>query len=194
MIKKIALTSSGPLSGKTTLSKYLEKEYRFFRVDHSLTIAQDLVSHENRYNHASLTVEDIYADKECWRPQLQEHSLRMGFSSPGRALEWTDVTLEPWYRSGSRSDIVFEPFRGEVQAEVMRRLGFLIVQLEISEGERARRAKALGKDYRAIQRAMWDHEELELGIANPDLHMDASLPVSSIAETVVRLADVKSVL
>lgn len=189
MVTKLAITSTGPMSGKTTLAKYLEEKYGFLRVDHSRTVAENYAWYHNLYtDEPPLTVEAIYADKERYRPALQAFSLTHGFSSPSYAGDWTDETLKPWYESGESRDVVFEPFRGEVQAEEMRIRGFFIVQLDINEAVRFHRAKQLGRDYAKMMDSVAAHEELELGIANPDLQVSASLPVDQLAKIVLEAA------
>lgn len=189
MVFKIAVTSTGPSSGKTSLAKEIEKTYGFMRVDHSLTIAEDFIWYYNRHirkwGEDELTINKLHANKEYWRPYLQEYSLREGVSSPELAGHWTDQTLIPWYRTHQTKHVVFEPFRGEIQAEEMRKRGFLLVQLRISEDVRMQR---LGKTYYDAVKSMRQHPELECGINKPDIELDGSMPVGKLARIAVRLA------
>lgn len=195
--RKIAISSTGPYSGKTTLAKYLEKEYGFVRADHSRTIIEDFIGHWNaqpEHFQEQLTVDQVYANKEYFRQGLQEHSLRVGVSSPEKAEYWTRQTL---IRAGCSitqarcpgstplvcpdKDVVFEPFRGEVQADVMRRLGFTLAQLDIPAWVRRHRARLLGKDYDQIEASMQAHPELEGGIERPDVCLDGVRPTAVLA-------------
>src|SRR5258708_408595 len=96
MVRKIALSSTGPLSGKTTFALFLEWEYKFVRVDHSRTLVQNFVDAWNAEQGEALTIEDVYADKETWRGALQVHGNLIGFNEPRMALYWIEQTLKDW--------------------------------------------------------------------------------------------------
>lgn len=178
MSYKLALTSSGPLSGKSTLAKYLESEHGFIRADHSRTLVQSFVdTWNNTHDCMDITVEEVYAEKEEWRQALQQHSLEVGFSDPGHAVYWTKRTLKEWLSYKPQRNVVFDSFRGELQAQTMRDLGFMVVQLQITEEEREYRAIQLGKDYTKIKAAMDARPDLEKGIAKPDLTLNSELPL-----------------
>ncbi len=183
--RKLAISSTGPLSGKSTLAKHLEKEYGFVRVNHALTLVEDFVETYNIGAVAKITVEDVYADKECWRPMLQAHGYWAGFHNPELAGMWVMRTLAPWLSDQSR-DVVFEPIRSEEQAEVLRDMGFTLVQLDIPGVERCKRARALGLDCDQIQASVDLHPELERGIAKPVITILFSLPVDTLARMVLR--------
>lgn len=177
MTYKFALTSSGPLSGKSTLARYLESEHGFIRADHSRTLVQSYVDWYNKEFGDRNTVEHVYLNKEEYRQELQRHSLAVGFSDPGRAVYWTKQTLKEWLRYKPERNVVFDSFRGEQQAQVMRDLGFMVVQLKITEEEREYRAIQLGRDYGQVKASMEAHPELEKGIAHPNLTINAELPL-----------------
>jgi|SRR5229473_3745300 len=175
---KLAITSSGPLSGKTTLAKYLEAEHGFIRADHSRTLVEWFVQTWNDPlpHIAQITVEQVYQDKETYRPLLQQYGDMIGFNDPGRAAHWILRTINRTISLDERG-VVFDSFRGEKQAQVLRDLGFTLVQLEISETERKYRAGLMGKDYFTILAAMEARPDLELGIDNPDIRLDGSIPL-----------------
>src|SRR5260221_4454582 len=182
---KIALTSSSPLSGKTTLAKYLEQNYKFIRADHSRTLVASFVDNwNNPISDPSemISVEKVYREKEIWRPQLQAYGYQVGYNDPERAKYWVRRTLSEWsVLYGGKQDVVFDSFRGELQAGILRSAGFMLVQLEIDEAERMYRARAGGVDYERMLQAMAMHPELEGGIAKPDLTLNGGEPVNLLA-------------
>jgi hypothetical protein len=179
MVQKIALTSTGPMSGKSTLAKFLAREYGFYVADHSLSLVKSFVGWYNQQLMKSggkefITVETVYQDKERWRKSLQEHGYRIGFNAPGQAGTWIQYTLDGWYyRQG---DVVFDSFRGEEQAHVLKDMGFILVQIEIPESVRELRYTELGRheEYERSLSARKAHPEIEDGIAQPDVRMDGT--------------------
>lgn len=183
MPRKIALNSTGPLSGKTALAKELEQAHGFFRVDHSRTLVENFVWEYNiSWVSTNLTVEDVYADKECWRPQLQAWGNKVGYNDPAKSEYWIRATLHEWLRDDEmQGDVVFDSFRGEEQAEVLRRMGFTLVQLHIPENIRQYRAAVIGMPYNKILENMDRRPEIERGIKKPDVMLVATMPVPNIA-------------
>lgn len=173
---KIALTSTGPLSGKSTLAKHLESEYGLYRADHSRTLVREFVlaAASGAMCCPGLTVEKVYEEKEKWRQALQTFGYEIGFNDPKKTKYWAEKTITAW--TGEGPGIVFDSFRGEVQAQALRALGFVIVQIEIDEDERRRRAEGMGRGYEAIWKSMQAEPELELGIAQPDITLNGALP------------------
>ena len=193
--RRIALTSTGVLTGKSTLAKYLEREYGFMRVDHSRTLVEDFVWEYNiSWVSTNLTVEDVYADKECWRPELQAWGNKVGYNDPGRAEWWIKETLREWYQYPEARDVVFDSFRGERQAQILKEMGFVLVQLHIPEDLRRQRAAALGIPYDKIVRNMDNLPELERGIKKPDVWLMANMPVPKIAQVLLRDMEVRRML
>lgn len=186
--RKIALTSSGPLSGKSTLARHLEQEYGFVRADHSRSIVESFVKDWNATEpllSGPITVEEVYRDKETWRPLLQEWGFIAGFNDPRKAGRWVKYTLSEWLRTPDR-DVVFDSLRGETQAQVLREMGFTLVQLSIPSNERCRRAMALDKNCEDIRHAMRMHPELEEGIDHPDIRLIALVPVDVLARMLLQ--------
>src|SRR5258708_2202876 len=181
---KIALCSSGPMSGKSTLARHLESVYGFVRADHSRTLVASFVENwDNPISDPSemISVEQVYREKEIWRPLLQTYGYQIGFNDHDKALHWIRRTLGDWQLAGGKQDVVFDSFRGELQAGILRSMGFTLVQLEIDEAERMYRAQADGVDYERMLQAMKMHPELEGGIARPDLRLNGGLPVNFLA-------------
>lgn len=198
---RIALSSTGPLSGKSSLAAALHNLYGYHIADHSRTIAQDMVDdlragHDN-YDH--LTIQEVYANKEKWRPALQYHASEvMLLNTPGGAMFWTLYTLQQVTAAASAAlclvgrssnitldtdvPIVYDPFRGEAQAEVMRKLGFTIVQLHIPEEVRMERA---GDRYQAIADSMNSTLVAERGICDPDIILHATVPPHILASALM---------
>jgi hypothetical protein len=170
---RFALTSTGPLSGKSTLARYLRDEYGFHLANHSYTLVAAFVDtwnsvlpHNTRLPHVGrITVEQVYMEKESWRAQIQTYGYQVGYNDPGRAGLWIVRTLNKW---DWKSSVVFDSFRGEVQAQVLHGLGFELVQIEIGEGARKQRAINVGVDYGAIISSMIRRPDIELGILEPD--------------------------
>jgi hypothetical protein len=179
VVWKFALTSNGPLSGKTTLAQHLEQAYGFFLASHSRSLVKAFVADWNKVNcDRPITVEDVYRpeNKERYRPLLQTYGYTVGFNDRKHAAAWVRYTLADWFYNPTMP-VVFDPVRGEVQAQALRDLGFQIVQLEIDEQERCRRAKALGVSCADIQRAIRERPELERGVRSPDITLLATVPV-----------------
>lgn len=180
---KFALTSTGPLSSKTTLAKYLEANHGFILAEFSRALAEMFVEqwnaplpHETEIG-LHLTLDQLYKEKEAYRPLLQKFGDWIGYNDPDKAEQWVLRSLNGagFEFNGGRS-VVFDSFRGEQQAQVLRGLGFTLVQLEISETERRYRAGLLGKSYPAILDAMDARPDLELGIADPDIRLRGEVP------------------
>lgn len=191
MSRKFALTGTGPLSGKSTLAKRLAREYEFIHADHSRTLVASFVLWANNLPNPErsglvlpITVDEVYNNKEVYRVSLQEHSYRVGFSDPAQAKGWTVLTLAEWLRDTTR-DVVFDSFRGEAQAQVMRELGFTLVQIEISEDARIYRAIKSGAFYHEVLDAMNEHPELELGIKSPDITLNGEQDVGVLARSLI---------
>jgi hypothetical protein len=180
MTWKLALCSTGPMSGKSTLAKYLEANYGFIRADHSRTLVEDYAKWL-----APLTADEVYANKELYRRALQQHGYDAGFNDGSRMVYWVKRTLSEWLSFKPQRNVVFDSFRGEVQAQVMRDMGFEIVQLSISEDARQVRADELGRDYEQIVISMFKRPELELGVKNPDITLNAELPVEVLAKVLI---------
>lgn len=185
MAHKIALTSNGPLSGKTTLADYLGLQHGFMVASHSLTIVKGFVQTHNEQHRSGLTVEQVYADKERYRIGLQEWGNENGFNSTDKTVYWVKKTLAEWMQYKPERDVVFSETRGEGQAEVLRDMGFTIVQLEINEVVRRLRAAKEGKDIFKIWAAMDEHPELERGIKYPDISLDATQPPDMLARVIL---------
>lgn len=182
---KIALTSNGPLSGKTTLARYLEYKHGFAIAKHSMTLLEDYVDWLRfATGDKDYTVQTLIQRKEIHRKALQEHGSEIGFDSPSMADVWIGRTLK---KVGSAEHIVFDSFRGEEQAKVLRDIGFILVQIEIDEEERKKRAERMGKDYDLIYEAMEKRPDLEKGIQNPDIHLVGTLMVQEQAGIILDL-------
>lgn len=94
-------------------------------MDHKESIrstAEAVRNKQGKLPHA--TIDDTY---------LQQFCRDSGVSSEEYADVWTDYTLQPWYEGGKVRDVVFEPFEGEMQADCLRRRGFLLVRIEVNE-------------------------------------------------------------
>lgn len=183
-MRKFALTAS-PLSGKSTLAAHLVDGYGFIRVDYSLVLVRSFVdawNGERPYNGEELTVEQVYQSKEQFRRDLQEHGYKIGFNDPGMAEHWIQTALKD---VGDGLDVVFDSFRGELQGEVLRGLGFTLVQLELPDDVRWQRARAMGKDPAKLAAAMHLHPELERGIKRPDISLNAQLPVDVLGRVLM---------
>jgi hypothetical protein len=193
----IALTSTGPMSGKSTLAKHLEHHMHFLRADHSQTLLEEFVWNENALNGLEvmpflemhpLTVQQVLANKEAYRIQLQRFGYTVGFNDPVRSGTWTDRTLAGWYQDPWR-DVVYEPVRGDDQAAALRKRGFLIVQLEIPEVLREARAHLRGRDYHRMVLAMHEHPELECGVTKPDVRIDGTQPLDRMVQDILVVSD-----
>lgn len=187
--RKIALASTGPLSGKTTLAKHLEQKYGFIVASHSLSVVRSYVQEWNSHNDTPpLTIEQVYKNKERHRRALQQHGDKVGFNDPKKALYWIEQTLSEWMQYPD-SDVVFDSIRGDRQAEVIRKLGFTLVELRMPGEERCRRAQALGRDCEAVKHAMRMRPDLEEGISNPDIALLSVLPVEALARILIDEVD-----
>lgn len=182
MAYKIAVTSNGPLSGKTTLAEYFRDHYGFQVVSHSLTVVTAYVEDYNKRNAEPITVARVYQDKEAHRQALQSFGDRSGFNVQENALYWIEKTLGQW---DGKSDLYYDPFRGEIQAQIMREKGFTLVQIEIPEDVRILRARKKGVDYLQILRSMEARPDLEKGIRQPDITLDGTWPTHRQAHLIL---------
>lgn len=189
---KIALVSTGPLSGKSTLAEYLKAHCNFQIACHVCTLVNSYVEQENNARLQQsirvgtqqfipgsaamslplLSASDVFANKEHFRQALQDHALAVGFHDPKMTGYWIERTLARTLVQQGQG-VVFDPIRGSVQAKYLHDAGWTIVQLQISENERARRAAAMGKDYDQIWQAMQRHPDIEGGVDFADLVLDS---------------------
>lgn len=167
---KIGLTSNGPLTGKTTFARYLQEHQGFILASHTMTLMESFVAFQNAVRDEQITVEDVLREKETYREALQDYGFNVGFNDPGLAAYWIDrtVMLSGWTPESGKS-IVFDSFRGEIQAHYARNTGWVIVQLVIPEPLREARAMSMGKRYADIKAAMDKEPALEKGISSPDV-------------------------
>lgn len=183
MANKVALASNGPKSGKSTLARYLHDHYGYRIADHSLTVVQRYVLFYNDLYGDSLptplTVEDVYANKEAHRKGLQEVSDILGFTHKDTAAVWIEETLRR-VPEGAEQPVVFDPIRGNEQAENLKRRGFVIVSLFIDESERARRCSS-SEEFAYITAAINRRPDIEGPIALPDIRLNGELPVEKMA-------------
>jgi len=186
MTHKFALTSSGPLSGKSTLARHLRDAYGFILADHSRSLVTAFVESWNSVLPVSerIAVDQVYQEKEVWRGRLQQFGYQTGFNDNTGAQLWVFITLKEWLPDQKR-DVVFDSLRGETQANVLHWLGFEVVQIEISEYERCARAAKLNLSCTGISQSMAAHPELELGVRHPDIRLDGSLPTAFQASTLL---------
>ncbi len=177
MTYKIALNGS-PLSGKTTLAEYLRTEQGFMVAEHSRTLVGLYVDSWNtRGDRHVLTVEEVYAHKEVHRQSLQQFGDERGFNGGPNTAKFIKHTLKEWLRYKPERDVVYAETRGEAQSAVLREMGFIIVQLFITEDVRRVRALERGVDYEQISLSMKARPDLEMGVASPNVSLDGSLPV-----------------
>jgi hypothetical protein len=185
---KIALVSTGPLSGKSTLAQHLKEQYGFAIACHICTLVDSFVEKESNTNYPyhEFTVTDVYDNKEFYRQALQDHALAVGFHDPLMTGYWIGRTIAQTYAQPEQS-MVFDPIRGAIQAQYLHEHGWTIVQLQISENERARRAAAMGKDYNQIWEAMVRKPDIEGGVDFADIALDAEAPTACIAHAVIAI-------
>lgn len=176
MTYRFAISSTGPLSGKSTLAKYLRDNHGFLLADHGLSVVKSYVEWYNNEFAERNTVEHVYLNKEEYRQELQRHGYEVGFNDPDKSEQWVRFTLSAWLEDTFR-DVVFDSIRGDGQAQVLKDMGFTLAQLEISESVRKYRAQELGRDYDALLAAMEAAPELERGIERPDIIIRGESPV-----------------
>lgn len=195
-MQRIALVSTGPLSGKTTLAHYLQQHEHFIIACHICTLVESFVEKENstNYPYHEFTMRDVFSNKEFYRPALQDHALAVGFHDEDMLGYWIERTIAKATQTQDSSTLlrtqglVFDPIRGAAQAQYLRDTGWTIVQLQISENERARRAEAMGKDYESIVQAMQRHPDIERGINFADIVLDGEKGTGETALHLLELA------
>src|SRR5579885_328623 len=94
MARKFALTSNGPLSGKTTLATHLRDAYGFVIASHSRSLVRSFAEKWNEEGDApSISMDYVYQHKEQYRRQLQVHGDEVGFNDPDKAEYCMRYTL-----------------------------------------------------------------------------------------------------
>lgn len=194
-MKRIALTSTGPLSGKTTLARYLHEHYGYVWANHSQTLVELFVDWWNRdKNKSQITVASLLANKEYWRPYLQTFGNEQGFNTDyDSARRYMEYTLDKVGARNTDKPVVYEPFRGELQGQVLRDLGFFLVQIKIPENVRQNRARGMGVDYSQVKASMDKAPELELGIRHPHMLLNGALTTDMMARMIVNLPETMEV-
>ena len=190
-MKRIALSSTGPLSGKTTLARYLHEKHGYIWANHSQTLVELYVEDWNKdKNKSQLTVESVLANKEYWRPSLQDFGNRWGFNTRYDAARgYMEYTLSLVGALDTDQPVIYEPFRGELQGQVLRDLGFFLVQIHIPEDVRQGRARGLRVDYSLVKASMDKAPELELGIRHPHMLLNGTLTTDMMARILVNLPE-----
>lgn len=183
--RRIALSSTGPLSGKTTLANYLAMHHNFVHAKHNETLyVEYLLRYNERHEGQQLTIRDMLLQKEAHRQALQETGIQCGFDQPERSLYWVLKTLNSATRHWEFSPVVFDNIRGEAQAGHLRDLGFVIVQITIPESVRLHRSGSEER-YLKLRENMGAHPDIEYGIVRPDIILPGDQPVARLAEALV---------
>lgn len=111
--------SGRPGSGKTTLAKALEaKGYKLINFTDLLKQRASEALH--------VSVAEIKENKEKYRAFLQEYATLIGFQTN---YEYVYQALGDWFLQGSKEPCVFDNVRTPEQWEVLKGLGFVLVEV-----------------------------------------------------------------
>lgn len=181
---KIALYGK-PCSGKTTFANYLRDTHGFYKMDFTDLIKETVVDMLN-FANLDITVEDVHKEKERFRPLLQTVAATLGFDE-GYGV---DQVIAKWVDAGCPQNVVFDNVRYMKQYERLVPYGFVLVELAVSNGQWQQRATQKGTTvYNLSEQMKRDMEEIW-----PDLILNGNGPVTHIAETLLRLGDVRPAL
>lgn len=132
----LRLALHGPkLSGKSTLA--IELEARGFQRLNFTDLIKELFCAWADLWGVSITVEDIYADKEAYRPDLIAFANAAGFDD-GFGVEMLIDQIDP-----NATGVVFDNVRTEAQWKLLKAAGFTLVRLTTEERFRVARAMTL---------------------------------------------------
>ncbi len=177
----LALTAP-PLSGKTTLARYLEHHYGFVFADHSLTLVREYVAWHNSMGWR-LSTKEVYDNKEAYRKSLQEFGYQIGFNGEHQSVWWAEKTLSEWRKYPVGTSIVFDSVRDVYLADYLSDLGFKLVRIVIGGALRRQRAESLGRDYADIEQSVLARSDLERASFPVDITLFGHLPLEQQAHS-----------
>ena len=171
MSRRVAVR--GPLyAGKTTMAHALEREgFVLINFTDSLkAMAADALCHLG----VPTSVADIKADKEHYRPFLQQLGTLVGFDE-GRTIP--AFVAEHIQRYGEDRDYVFDNVRFLAQWEALKPFGFTLVQLHLTPMQQEERATTLGISHEALGRAMSHPAEVGFPRQPGEVVLPGTMPV-----------------
>jgi hypothetical protein len=144
-----ALTG-GIYSGKTTLARYLQEYHGYYLINFTDVLKRRAVCALTACG-VPVTLEDILSKKSLYRGLLQELGGVIGFNDDPR---FVDEACEGWVRAGCPDDVVFDNVRTPEQWDILRGIGFTLVEIEISLEEQVQRAECAGVSRPALVKVM----------------------------------------
>lgn len=141
---RIALQGDGG-SGKSTLARYMEKHYDWYVMQYSDSLKWALCEALNYFelpDDKQFVAADIHANKSKYRKVLQELGTVVGFDE-GAGVE---DTIDVWKmcRTSANQPVIFDNVRFPAQFKLLKRHGFVLVELFVDLEERERRAQQAG--------------------------------------------------
>lgn len=141
---RIALQGDGG-SGKSTLARYMESEYGWYVMRYSDSLKQSLCDALNYFRQIGephIMVGDIHTNKSKYRRVLQELGTAVGFDE-GVGVQ---AQIDEWklYRDSAKQPVIFDNVRFPSQFELLKKHGFILVELFVDFEERKRRALLAG--------------------------------------------------
>jgi hypothetical protein len=162
-------------SGKTTTAEALEaRGFHFISFTDSL---KAMAAHA-----LSASVADILADKEHYRPFLQQLGHLAGFDE---GLTIPALLHEQFERHGHDADYVFDNVRFLAQWDILKRYDFTLVQLALSPMEQEQRATLKGMSHQALGRAMADTAEVLFPAQPGELILPGTAPVEDNVQRIL---------
>lgn len=194
MANRVALTGK-PLVGKTTLAHALRDAHEYIHASVSDYIISEFVKVMNEpwmvaiREGKVLTFEEVKRDKHSYRVALQEMGADLGLDREDTVIDALSSVLKyagAW--DNPHMPVVLEAIRGELQASAARALGFVVVNLEVDEETRLKRA-GNEETYQKIMEAMRVRPDIENGVASATIRLTQNLSVEHAADLLAFLPE-----
>ena len=169
-------------TGKSTLTQYMQSQYDWYAIEYADSLKWALCAAMNFFKEETGTeydVDDILDDKNTYRRVLQELGTTIGFDR-GVGVK---RALDNWklYRFSPNQPTIFDNVRFPAQFEMLKREGFILVELALDENVWVRRVREAG-----YSTSVFDHTA-EKSRPMPDITLNANGTIEEIAERLLLL-------
>ena len=169
-------------TGKSTLTQYMQSQYDWYAIEYADSLKWALCRALNYFEEETgkhFFLDDIHADKDRYRKVLQELGTAVGFDE-GAGVE---MAVNEWVirRRSANQPVIFDNVRFPAQFEMLKRHGFVLVELWVNYDIRKARAAA-----KSIKLDTYGHAAEE-SRNEPDVYLNANGTIEETAELLLRL-------
>lgn len=180
MVKRIAL-SGRPLSGKSTLARFMAEKYDYRHASMSGFLVEQYTKLRSMAGSPVSTAE-VIANKEAYRRDLQNLGDQYSLQDPIGCLRYMQQVLAAcgaW--QAEDEPVVLEAIRGEVQASAARALGFVVVELVVDEETMYQRAGSPER-YHRLRSSVLARPDLESGVPSASIRLTNEMLLEDMAQ------------